>query len=643
MTVLFFLAIACFTSSVTASPLNYWIEPDASSVWINLTTIPANDDVVINVSHGGPIFSNGTLVFDEFEDFESGYSVPVDTRMPNAPTYENIPTYIEGMQNHSVHPDVVYFADGWAGYKYWMIYTPYPDWENKTEYENPSLIASNDRHTWVVPSGITNPLAAAPPGAFGGTGYNSDPDMVYNDDVNQLWIYYDSYNNSVIKYTLIRINPDMSIEVPIELYSSPNDVNLMQRSLAIIKDGDSWHMWAENNSAPNHVQYRSSSDGIDWSSSNDVDMGMAPGMYADLWHINVEKIDDEFIMITNGPSAAGCLFLARAPISDPTHFSTYDSPILTPRYMSTTAWDAQTIYRACSLYNASTDVFSVWYSGYRTDASMNKYRIGYTEIDYSTMIGNLDTAESRGGLVSHFGQVNVSTTGGILYVAANGTNDGGMLRTLDTYNQSHMFRGRAALPGIIEAIGFADSTAMSSIQMVAIRRTSSLASFYMTISNGVSQASVESGYPVDENMHNFEIRRSATNTTARVDDTIWGSPQYNSNGYKYFMLGGGRNASLPIALDWYFVSENSEILSYDVESTDTGYTLTIHNPTDTTFENTAVHVMSDDIGITSTSDTMFINEINVDQKTVRSNLARFFNSIYNTFYRTIFQLPMRLI
>ena len=36
-------------------------------------------------------------------------------------------------------------------------------------------------------------------------------------------------------------------------------------------------------------------------------------------------------------------------------------------------------------------------------------------------------------------------------------------------------------------------------------------------------------------------------------------------------------------------------------------------------------------------------EINESPKTIQSNLAQFFNSIYNTFYRTIFQLPMRLI
>lgn len=75
-----------------------------------------------------------------------------------------------------VHPGVLYFSAGKDGYKYWMLYTPYPD----NEDENPSIVRSNDGTTW-VDTGITNPVIAD-----GGAGewnafHNHDPDMLYVD------------------------------------------------------------------------------------------------------------------------------------------------------------------------------------------------------------------------------------------------------------------------------------------------------------------------------------------------------------------------------------------------------------------------------------------------------------------------------
>ena len=52
-----------------------------------------------------------------------------------------------------MHPDVIYFPSGMDGYKYWMMYTPYPP----QSVENPSIVRSNDDITW-TDAGITNPV-----------------------------------------------------------------------------------------------------------------------------------------------------------------------------------------------------------------------------------------------------------------------------------------------------------------------------------------------------------------------------------------------------------------------------------------------------------------------------------------------------
>ncbi|OQY38473.1 MAG: hypothetical protein B6226_03600, partial [Candidatus Cloacimonetes bacterium 4572_65] len=52
-----------------------------------------------------------------------------------------IESYVEG-SDEVVHPDVIYFAEAWNGYHYWMVFTPFPD--AQAEYENPSIVCSQD-------------------------------------------------------------------------------------------------------------------------------------------------------------------------------------------------------------------------------------------------------------------------------------------------------------------------------------------------------------------------------------------------------------------------------------------------------------------------------------------------------------------
>lgn len=90
--------------------------------------------------------------------------------------------------NVNIHPKVLYFANGWNGYKYWMAYTPYPD----TAHENPCIAVSNDGITWTVPAGLTNPLDTP-------DGYtNSDTHLVFREDINTLELWWRVYNSANI-------------------------------------------------------------------------------------------------------------------------------------------------------------------------------------------------------------------------------------------------------------------------------------------------------------------------------------------------------------------------------------------------------------------------------------------------------------
>jgi len=85
-----------------------------------------------------------------------------------------------------VHPDVVYFPDGKDGYKYWMVYTPFPP----NSEENPSIVRSNDGINW-TDAGISNPVIK--PGLSGTFNdlENPDPDFVYVSDYNKWFMVWD--------------------------------------------------------------------------------------------------------------------------------------------------------------------------------------------------------------------------------------------------------------------------------------------------------------------------------------------------------------------------------------------------------------------------------------------------------------------
>lgn len=88
-----------------------------------------------------------------------------------------IPTY-DG-SHEPVHPAVVRTQTPWNGYRYWMAFTPYPHGDDTKE--NPSIVASVDGVTWVVPNGLTNPIAPKPSPSGS---YNRDTQLIFAPEEN---------------------------------------------------------------------------------------------------------------------------------------------------------------------------------------------------------------------------------------------------------------------------------------------------------------------------------------------------------------------------------------------------------------------------------------------------------------------------
>ncbi|MGJ1264681.1 hypothetical protein [Sphingobacterium spiritivorum] len=98
---------------------------------------------------------------------------------------------ISGTNHSYCHPDVQYFPNGFNGYKYWMVFTPYFGYVGTTQeskrYENPTVVVSNDGLNWVSPLGIISPLMRTPSARESFLENKQDPRQGFWSDVD--WVY----------------------------------------------------------------------------------------------------------------------------------------------------------------------------------------------------------------------------------------------------------------------------------------------------------------------------------------------------------------------------------------------------------------------------------------------------------------------
>lgn len=287
-----------------------------------------------------------------------------------APAWSNplvTPTYDGSGQ--AVHPATVDFGSAWNGYRYWMAMTPYPGGDD--QYENPSILVSDDGWTWSVPAGLTNPIDATPSG-----GYNADVELVHDPATDKLFCFYLSHDGTN-KATCVRSSSDgitWSAETVLftTVVATRNDV-----SPSVFLDGSTWKMWTiVTTTSPNTVELRTAStpDGT-WSAPSTC--SITPPSGRDLWHFDVIKSGSTYYMAvsdatldSNGVSS-GDIYLAAS--SDGVTWNLGTTPILVN---VPGTWTSNRLYRPSILIDGTT--LRMWYSAF---ASGEVCRIGYDEFD----------------------------------------------------------------------------------------------------------------------------------------------------------------------------------------------------------------------------------------------------------------------
>lgn len=253
-----------------------------------------------------------------------------------------------------VHPDVIDFGAGntWNGYRYWMAFTPYPGGDSS--FENPSIVASVDGDTWVVPDGLTNPIATPDETNF------ADPDLIY--DNGALYCIWENVNQNTNTGKIYMSHSTDGITWTAKQVIYTTDKNL--KGPAVIKIGSTFYIYYSDNQAPMTI-YRISSSSMTSGWGNLTACTYAPGLQ--MSHIEAVYADGLVYLYDDngqnfGLSHDGLDFIFNA------------NPMLTG---TKPAW-TNVMYRG-SLVRTATG-FDFWYSA-RDGSSV--YHIGRTAVTWT--------------------------------------------------------------------------------------------------------------------------------------------------------------------------------------------------------------------------------------------------------------------
>ena len=306
-----------------------------------------------------------------------------------APTYDH--------SGQAVHPSVIdfkteYGIDNWGGFRYWMALTPFPNFN--CAFENPSFLVSKDGLNWNNPPGIKNPLALKPIGSLKGN-YNSDPELVFDPDLNTLTLYWREYSeNNFEKIWAKKFSSNFKQSDKILCFKKTWDykkTGLVLSPTVWRKSGQEWYMWTTDGNFTMHLY--TSTDGMTWSSGQPCNAPWTTwnGGYIP-WHIVAKPnhLEQRIDFLIAGWSKQGTmkdcqLLYATAPMSQPKELSMpLQESVLGPG--TGDQWDNGYIYRSSFVLEpGDKPKYRIWYSA----CSKKKvWHIGYTE-------GTLDNIPSN--------------------------------------------------------------------------------------------------------------------------------------------------------------------------------------------------------------------------------------------------------
>ena len=258
--------------------------------------------------------------------------------------------------NQTVHPDFV-ATPGMGPLQRFLVITPYP--RGDQNLENPSIYTGAGSRRWRAPTGLRNPMIAPP-----ASGYLSDPDIVYDPDAKELWLYYRLVNGSN-EIFLVRSRDGVKWSAPSLTVAAPRDE--LVSPTVVRRSATDWLMWAVDagslgcGSSTTRLVLRHSTDGMHWGPAEGVILSDGAPMP---WHLDVQWIAsrEEYWAFYSAKPAGSCgtPALMFASSRDGKSWTVRDEPVVV-RGMNSSIADI--VYRATFRYDPASDDLSLWISG----------------------------------------------------------------------------------------------------------------------------------------------------------------------------------------------------------------------------------------------------------------------------------------
>lgn len=234
-----------------------------------------------------------------------------------------------------IHPCVRYIENGFAGHKWWMVCTPYPNYDSR--FENPVLYygdGNNDEppEKWVFVKLVQQPYEK---------GYNADSNLFY--DGERLWISWKEANTPNtdaihgFKSIMAASFDGSKFSDPIKLLDNPDDTNmyLASQSLCVINNTskllavftpNSYLPIPNSQKGPRHLAVFGTDDTV--RSGGFYFEGVFKQSYPegfDFWHIDTFDYKNKYYCLVT-PEVANQVLLGVS--DDGYHYKFFEKPLL---------------------------------------------------------------------------------------------------------------------------------------------------------------------------------------------------------------------------------------------------------------------------------------------------------------------------
>ena len=564
-------------SELDSSYIYHWLESKTDSstadIWIK-TDVPASGGKDIYIFYGNSSLLDGDDGDNTFEFFDGFDGVAGGDKFEDFSKYDSNPLTIpEYSANGAVHPSVLYFSDGIDGYKYWMVYTPYPP----ESEEDPSVIRSNDGTTW-VDTGISNPVTSGTETWRGQ--HQHDPDMIYVSDYSKWFMVwggaatsgtavvafaYSSDGKTWTEYDGTAINGNTNpvilsgedtggetwevtggvskVSCPTLIYESGTFYFYYTAQIPTNNQGKGGLVTFTWNNTTNDIENFSRNAGnpiIDLSSDATYKVGCG--------HLDVSKYGSTYYMYMLRELSGSVVY--ELVLLTSTNRTTWGNQETVLQKGASGQWDDKYAYKACPVTDGTGNVvlFSdevvLYYSAFKVSTGYCKIGIAYgtdiiQELDSTVWTKTDDTPI-----------VTVSNSKLTMAGTASASTGKG---TLSSWAGDHAIRSNIALKGDRSYAGFSSSTddASASAHQTMAKRYSGNANFYSTVGDGVDFAHVFSTYAKDTDFHIVEIRRTSTTAVVDVDGTSWSNNTYADNDSKFVWISAFDSSG--IECEWILV------------------------------------------------------------------------------------------